>query len=62
MIYLIQKGLEEGLSFTIMESVEKEKDWNRSGSEMARVPPSSILIPAEIKYMCSRKRTRRLTL
>ncbi len=26
MIYLIQKGLEEGLSFTIMESVRKGKD------------------------------------
>ncbi|MDO4279232.1 MAG: PolC-type DNA polymerase III [Lachnoclostridium edouardi] len=54
MIYLIQKGLEEGLSFTIMESVRKGKglkeDWE---AEMTKhgVPDWYIWSCKKIKYM-----------
>ena len=65
MIYLIQKGLEEGLSFTIMESVRKGKGLKPGvdrGDESHDVPQWYIDSRLKIKYMFPKLRTRRLTL
>jgi DNA polymerase-3 subunit alpha (Gram-positive type) len=54
MVYLIQKGMEEGLSFTIMESVRKGKglkpDWEAAMLEH-EVPQWYIDSCKKIKYM-----------
>ena len=39
MIYLISMGLEEGLSFTIMESVRKGKGLKPEWEEEMAIPP-----------------------
>ena len=49
MIYLIQMGLEEGLSFTIMESCPKRKRLKAGvdrGDEGARCAALVYLVPA----------------
>ena len=54
MIYLIQKGLEEGLSFTIMESVRKGKGLKPEWIEEMKahdVPQWYIDSCLKIKYM-----------